>query len=156
MSADVTLISSLLFSTRSSYCIRVYFSFTVCSFACICCCSWYLFANVIKRYYNATCTKATSGKRFQTCLYSSAKSSCLWTGSGLLLSSGRSTLLSRQHLPLILMFLLPSAKINDFVLIILSLILFHMIVLLSLFTSLSCLCPLYLYQGRMRRLYEIT
>ena len=41
-------------------------------------------------------------------------------------------LLSRRHLPLILMFLLPSAKVNGLVLIILSFILFHMIVLLPL------------------------
>ena len=62
-------------------------------------------------------------------------------------------LLCHQYLPLILMFLLPSAKVNGLVLIILSLILFHMTVLLPLFADLPCLYPLYLYPGRMRRLY---
>jgi len=62
-------------------------------------------------------------------------------------------LFSCQYFSLILIFLLPSAKVNGLVLIILSLILFHTIVLLPLFASLPCLYPLYLYQGRMRRLY---
>jgi len=62
-------------------------------------------------------------------------------------------LLNRQYFSLILMFLLPFAKVNSLVLIILSLILFHMMILLHLFTSLPYLYPLYLYSGRMRRLY---
>ena len=62
-------------------------------------------------------------------------------------------LLNHQNFPLILMFLLPSAKLNGLVLIILSPILFPMIVLLPLFVSLHCLCPLYVYRGHMRRLY---
>ena len=52
-----------------------------------------------------------------------------------------------------MIFLLPFTKINGRVLIILSLILFHMIVLFSLFASFPYLCPLYLYPGRMRSLY---
>jgi len=62
-------------------------------------------------------------------------------------------LLSHQHLLLILMFLLQSAKVNNLVLIILSLILFSMIVLFFIFASLSCLCPQYLYSSHIRRLY---
>ena len=59
----------------------------------------------------------------------------------------------------------PSVSFSDFdvpialykgkrsLLIILPLILIHMIILLPLFANFSCLCPLYLYSGCMRRLY---
>ena len=60
-------------------------------------------------------------------------------------------LLSHQHLPLILMFLLPSAKVNEPVLIILFFILFHMIVLIPLFANLPCFYLLSLFLSLMRR-----
>jgi len=149
----IFLISSLLFSIKSSNCIRVYFTFTICFFACTYCCLWCLFASVIKRYCSTTCTKASSEKTFRHVLHLSVKSFDLWADSGRLLSNGRSHLLRHLHFPLILMLLLPSAKVSGLILIILSLILFHMIILLSLFASLHCLCPLYLYPDHMRRLY---
>jgi len=53
------------------------------------------------------------------------------------------------------MFLLSSEKVNGLVLIILFLISFHMIVLVPPFSSLSCLCLLYIYPGLMRRHYLV-
>jgi len=62
-------------------------------------------------------------------------------------------LLSHQHLPLILMFLLSSEKVNVHVLIILFSISFFMIVPILLFASLPCLYLLSLFLGLMRRQY---
>ena len=112
------------------------FLFTVCFFACTCCCPWCLFASVIKRHHSATCTKATSEKIFQACLHSSAKSPA--SESVLTASS------PVEGLPP-----LPSVPFSDLDVPIgprkgkrsctdhLILILFHMIILLSLFSSVS-------------------
>jgi len=62
-------------------------------------------------------------------------------------------LISHQHLPLFLMFLLPSVKVNGPALIILFLISFPMIVLIPFFASSPCLCLLSLFLGLMRGQY---
>ena len=104
--------------------------------------------SVTSEHCRATCTTASKG--FQIRLHSSTKKSCLWTSSGrFLLSNGRSTssTIKHQHLPPILMFILPSAKINGLVLIIIFPILFSMIILIPPFASLPCPCLLCLLRS---------
>jgi len=110
-----------------------------------------VFTNVTRRHYNTSCT--TGFKGFSICLYSSAKSSYLWTSFGwFLLSSGRSTpqlsVSPFDHDVLIALCKGKKSCIDHSISYLLP-----MIVLNSLFASLPFPCLLYLYPGHMRRLH---
>ena len=110
-----------------------------------------VFTNVTRRHYNTSCT--TGFKGFSICLYSSAKSSYLWTNFGwFFLSNGRSTpQLSAppfdHDVPIALCKGKKSCIDHSIS------YLFLMIVLNFLFVSLPFPCLLYLYPGHMRRIH---
>jgi len=115
-------------------------------------CSWYLLAYITGRHYIAP-AQSLLEKKISNMFTLIGKKFLSLNQFRLTPLQWKVHLLNHQHLPLILMFLLPYIKVNGLILFIIFPNLCPMIVLIPLFVSLSCPCLLYLYSSHMRMLY---